>query len=371
MTVAASAALIAELDKAVNGRSPQRRVEILRKVTKLFLSDADRFNEAQIGVFDDVLVCLIERVEAQVLAQLSSNLSAVGLAPKEAVRQLAFHEDASVAGPVLSKSRRLSEQDLISIANMRGQRHLLAISGRETIDESVSDVLVKRGDSAVRNTLAENAGARLSEIGYAALVKDAERDDGLAERLGLRQDIPPGLFRELVTKAANRVRTRLLKSASAEIQAQIQAAIKTAAEQVSAPQPKPVDYSEPRSRMIELNRTGKLNDATLNKFAVQRDYVSIVAALSFLSTLPIEAIEPLIRSDRLDGLIVACKAARLNWSTTAMIIRNRPGCAPVSKQRFEQGLQVFDALALSAAQQTIKFWSTRSPAESVAAARAG
>ncbi|HUN95825.1 MAG TPA: DUF2336 domain-containing protein [Bradyrhizobium sp.] len=371
MTVAASAALIAELDKAVNGRSSQRRAEILRKVTGLFLSDADRLDEAQLGVFDDVLVRLIERVEARVLAQLSSNLSGVGLAPKEAVRQLAFHEDASVAAPVLSKSRQLSEQDLISIANMRGQQHLLAISGRETLDESLSDVLVKRGDSAVRNTLARNAGARLSEVGYAVLVKDAERDDGLAEKLGLRQDIPADLFRELVAKAANKVRTRLLKSASPEMQDRIQSAIKAAAEQVVVVKPKPVDYGEPRSRMIELNRTGKLNDSTLNKFAVQRDYISIVAALSFLASVPIEAIDPLITSERLDGLIVACKAARLNWSTTTMIIRNRPDCAPVSKQQFDQGSQVFDALTLSAAQRTIQFWSTQSPAEREAMARTG
>jgi uncharacterized protein (DUF2336 family) len=371
MTVAASAVLIAELDKAVSGRSPQRRVEILRKVTKLFLSDADRFNETQVGIFDDVLVRLIERVEAQVLAQLSSNLSAVGLAPKEAVRQLALHEDASVAAPVLSKSRQLSEQDLISIANTRGQQHLLAICSRETLDQALSDVLVRRGDSAVRNTLAQNVGARLSEASYATLVKDAERDGSLAEKLGLREDIPSDLLRELVAKAASGVRTRLLNSASPEMRERIQAVIKTAAEQISVPQPKPVDYSEPRSRMIALNRAGKLNDSTLNKFAVECDYVSVVAALSFLSAVPIEAIEPLIGSDRLDDLIVACKASRLNWSTAAMIIRNRPGCAFVSKRQFEQSLQVFDALTLSAAQRTIKLWSTQKPTKSAGIARAG
>jgi len=370
MTVAASAALIAELDEAVSGHSPQRRVEILRKVTRLFLSDADRLNEAQVGVFDDVLVRLIERVEAQVLTQLSSHLSGVGLAPKEAVRQLASHEDASVATPVLSKSMQLSEQDLISIANMRGQQHLLAIAGREMLGESLSDVLVKRGGSAVRNTLAQNAGARLSQVGYAALVKDAERDDSLAEKLGLRQDMPADLFQELVAKAANRVRTRLLKSASPEMRERIQAAIKAATEQVAVAAPKPADYSEHRSRMIELNRVGKLNDSTLNKFAVERDYISIVAALSFLAAVPTEAIEPLITSERLDGLIVACKAARLNWSTTTMIIRNRPDCAPVSTQQFEQGSQVFETLTLSAAQRTIQFWSTQSPAERAAMARA-
>src|SRR5437868_7675248 len=117
MAAATSAALIAELDSAVKGGSPQRRVNILRQVTDLFLSDADRLNETQISVFDDVLVELIEQVEARTLAHLSDALSEIDMAPRDAVRKLAFHDDASVATPVLKKSNRLSENDLVEIAN--------------------------------------------------------------------------------------------------------------------------------------------------------------------------------------------------------------------------------------------------------------
>lgn len=115
--------------------------------------------------------------------------------------------------------------------------------------------------------------------------------------------------------------------------------------------------------MVTLNRAGKLNDSIVNQFALAREYTHVEATLSFMSTVKIEAIEPLINSDRLDGLIVACKATRLSWSTTTMIIRNRPGCRPPSKQDLEQGLEVFEALSLSAAQRTIRFWSARSAAK--------
>jgi uncharacterized protein (DUF2336 family) len=147
MSTAPSAVLIAELEGAVKGGSSARRIQMLRRVTDLFLSDADRLNEAQIGVFDDVLVRLIERMETQALAQLSATLSKSDLAPKEIVRQLAYHEEASVAVPVLSKSIRLSESDLIEIANTRGPQHLLAISNRAILNEPVTDALLKRGNS--------------------------------------------------------------------------------------------------------------------------------------------------------------------------------------------------------------------------------
>jgi uncharacterized protein (DUF2336 family) len=108
MAEAASTALIAELESAVKGGSSERRLQMLRQVTDLFLSDADRLNENQIGVFDDVLVRLMEQMEARRLAQLSTNLSGSSLAPKETVRQLAYHQDESLAVPVLTKSTRLS-----------------------------------------------------------------------------------------------------------------------------------------------------------------------------------------------------------------------------------------------------------------------
>jgi len=97
----------------------------------------------------------------------------------------------------------------------------------------------------------------------------------------------------------------------------------------------------------------------VNRFAVREDYTNVVAALSFMTDMKIEAIEPLIRSDRLYALIVACRAARLSWSTTTMIVRNRPGCPPVTQRELEQGREIFDGLLLSIAQWTIRFGSDR------------
>ena len=201
MTAIAPASLMAELDDAINDRSPTRRIEILRQVTNLLVSDADRLTPVQIDVFDGVLVRLIERAEVPTLAQLSRNLSGSDVAPRDAVRKLAFHEDASVAAPVLRKSAHVSEGDLIEIADIRGQEHLLAISGRETLSETLSDLFVMRGDSVVRGTLAQNAGARFSEAAYGILVRDAERNDSLTEKLGLRRDIPTRLARRADCKS--------------------------------------------------------------------------------------------------------------------------------------------------------------------------
>jgi uncharacterized protein (DUF2336 family) len=363
MTAIAPASLMAELDDAINDRSPARRVEILRQVTNLLVSDVDRLTPVQIDLFDGVLLRLIERADVRTLAELSRNLSGMTHAPGDAVRKLAFHEDAAVAAPILRKSAHVSDEDLIEIADIRGQEHLLAISGREILSETLSDLLVTHGDSVVRGTLAQNPGAHFSEAAYATLVRDAERDDGLTEKLGVRRDIPAGLLELLVTKASAKVRAQILQKASPDKQETIKAAIAKVADQNSAQPRKPVDYTESKRKVVELNRMGKLNDQSVNRFAVQDEYTNVVAALSVLTDVAIPAIERLIANAQLDGLIVACKAARLNWATTTMIIHNRPGSAPASKQQLERGQEMFNALALSTAQQTIRIWSAEKTAK--------
>ena len=365
MATAASTPLIAELDDIIKNGAPTRRAQILRKVTGLFQADSDRLDETQTSVFDDVFVRLIEHVDARELAQFSAILSEIGMAPRETVRQLAFHDDASIAAPVLTRSNRLSEQHLIEIANTLGQQHLLAISARKTLNEKLTDALIRRGDVNVTNALARNGGARFSECGYATLVGRAERDESLMEKLGLRLDIPARVLRELLAMATDVVRARFLTATRPVMHEGSQAPMA-----ISVVPPAPIDYAQAISEVVTLNRAGKLSDSVVNRFAVKDRYANVVAALSFMSEVKIEVIESLMKSDRLYGLIVACKASRLSWSTTTMIIRNRPECPPVTQRELEQGLEVFDALLLSVAQWTIRFGSAAIAAEKHRAATA-
>jgi uncharacterized protein (DUF2336 family) len=68
---------------------------------------------------------------------------------------------------------------------------------------------------------AGNSGARFSETGMAALTERAESDESLAELLGRRLDIPLELFRKLLLRANEAVRSRLLSSVKPEQQAEV------------------------------------------------------------------------------------------------------------------------------------------------------
>lgn len=342
--------------------SPEHDAQILKQVLNLFLPNVDRLGESQIAAVDGVLLRLTERLEPTILANLSEALSTIERAPRQTIRKLAFHDDPLVAAPVLRRSSCLSEKDLLEIASSRGQQHLLAISDRKALNEALTDALMRFGDVNVSNALARNSGARFSECGYATLVGRAERDESLAEKLGLRLDIPGSLLRELLDKVADVVRARFLTAprpvVREKIQGSVQGSAAAAAEQSRA-RPKAIDYTRAQSEVVALNRAGKLNDSIVNRFAVRGEYTHVVAALALKADVKVEAIEPLLGSDRVYGLIVACKAARLSWSTTTMIIRNRPGCPPATQRELEQCIAVFEGLLLSVAQWTVRFGSDR------------
>ena len=154
-TIASS--LFDDLDAALQSGSSEKRVAMLRQVTDLFLSEADRLNEEQIGVFDGVLVQLIERIETRTLAEISERLAPVANAPTDLTLNLARHSEIGIARPILTNSTRLTTADLVEIAKTRSQDHLLAISERAQIETAVTDVLLDRGNRAVVHSVAGNS----------------------------------------------------------------------------------------------------------------------------------------------------------------------------------------------------------------------
>ncbi len=130
-----------------------------------------QFNSEQIDLFDGVLDRLIKTIELRAiadvstriaLAEMSSQLAPLAQAPPSVVRRLAGNDEIAIAGPVLAESARLNAEDLIEIANTKGEQHLLAISGRWWLKEIVTDVILARRYPAVSRRIINNPGARVS-----------------------------------------------------------------------------------------------------------------------------------------------------------------------------------------------------------------
>lgn len=354
----AAISLIPELEDVLQRGSRYRRAEALRRVTALFLDGAQSYSDTHVALFDDIFALLIEEIESKARAELSHCLAPVSNAPIKLLRMLANDDDIAVAGPVLKLAPRLAEADLVNLAKTKSQAHLQAISARQALGEAVTAVLVRRGDREVARSVAANCGARISETSFFRLVKRAEDDGILAEKVGLRPDIPPQLFRELLTKATAIVHKRLLASATPELQAEIRRVLEKVSSEVGACVG-PRDYSAAQRVVLRLHRVGGMNEAALTAFASEGKYDETVVALAALSKVPIHVADRLMAGERPDPVLILCKAAGMSWPTVRSIITLRPDGKQPSSLGSATAFANYDRLAASTAQRVVRFWQVR------------
>jgi len=350
-----AAPLVDELDAALGKQDPARCSEILLRITELFVDSSASLTEEQIEVFDDVLMHLIERIEIKALIRLGGVLAPIQNSPVQVIRRLAFDDRIEVAGPVLAKSERLTDADLITIAKSKGPAHLLAISARARISAPVSDILVERGDIQVKQQLARNTGARFSEAALRTLLKD----DVLADMLRERLDLPLDLLRELLARAAQTVQRRLAANAPADAHRQIEETVVGIAHEVSWEAMRPRDFTAALRTIRTTHDNGQLTESVLAQFARERKYEEMTAALSLMSDCPIMLLERLMKNLQPDGLLVTCKVASLSWDTTESILRNRFGHHAISAADLAETRASFLRLSRAAAQTALDFWKAR------------
>jgi uncharacterized protein (DUF2336 family) len=354
----ATLSLIPELEEVVQRGSRERRVETLQRITALFLDGASRYNEEHVDLFDDVFGRLIEEIESKARAELSNHLAPVSNAPVKVLRRLANDDDIAVAGPVLKLAPRLAEADLIDVAKTKGQAHLHAISGRRALGEAVTDVLVRRGDREVARRVADNRSARISEKGFYRLVKRAEEDGILAEKVGLRPDIPASMFRDLLTKATTVVHRRLIASATPEVRAAICDVLAKVSKEVGA-RVGPRDYRAAQRVVLSLDRANRLDETALALFCGEGKYEETVVALAALAKVPVKIADRLMGGDRPDPALILCKAAGLSWQTVKAIILLRPDGAGTSSQGLDAAFANYGRLSASTAHRVVRFWQVR------------
>ena len=191
----AAQSLIADLETVLVQAPESWSGTALRRLTDLFLSSAELYTTDQVAVFDDVMCRLIDKVGRPLLTELSNKLAPIDNGPAQVVANLARHNDNAICGPVLEKSKALSDEALIEIVERprRDQTPLMKIAARAQLSEAVTDVLLKRGTLAIQRKIIDNAQARVSEAGFARLVTGVNGDKDMATAIAAREDLPAEL----------------------------------------------------------------------------------------------------------------------------------------------------------------------------------
>ncbi len=355
--------LIDQLEEVIAGKNIGHRAMMLRRVTDLFVLGSGRLSDEQIALFDEVMGRLVEEIDGAARANFGHVLATLPDAPAKIVRRLALDDAIDVAGPILLHSGRVDDTTLVEGAKTKSQNHLLAISRRKELVESVTDILVERGSQQVVLSAAGNPGAAFSEFGYSTLVRRSSNDNVLAACVWSRAEVPRQHLLKLFADASESVKRELTKKDPRkaglilEIVAQATNQIQTRTRDRSPRFAAAHDYVQ------SLHEAGKLDELKLAEFAQSEKFDETIVALSLLSDLPVGVIERAFVDERSEQIIVLAKAASLSWETAKAILLLQAGTKNRSMHKFDRHFETFVQLKVETAKKAINFYRMRERAQ--------
>ena len=316
--MADTASLLIELEEAVAKGNPESCLRALWHATDVLI--AGTYSEDQIWTFGEIIGRLAQEIETTARARLAGKLASSTNAPYQLARKFASDDRIEVARPILKRSERLDTETLIACARTKSQQHLLAISKRRSVPESVTDVLVVRGSNEVVSSVAANSGANFSSSGFLHLVRRSEGDSILAESRGIAKRYSAAFissaYRQSLRRSAAKTRRerpdvgpqihRIVVDVTGAIHARFGPASK--------------DYFAAKRTVAKLHERGELTEDKVFEFAHSLKFNETAVALSLLCQLPIDIVErALIEKDR-EPILILAKSLEFSWPTTMALL---------------------------------------------------
>jgi uncharacterized protein (DUF2336 family) len=348
--------LLDELNSAVATGSEKQRLRILERVTDLFAAGSRGYSFDQIALFDDVLQALAAEIEVKARARLAHRLAHINGGPPKLIRALAFDDAIAVAEPVLTHSQLLSDADLAENAATKSQKHLFAIAQRLTLSESVTDVLVERGDRRVVHKVAINKGARFSPAGYGKLTIRARDDRKLTLALGQRGDLPRQYFLKLLETASASVRA-VLEAANPQAAAAIRDTIDDVATSMQHEVRKASDRYATAMHDAKYRFDGSpLTETNILATAHAQEFEQTVAALAKLGGIPVDLVERALLDKGEDLILILAKAAGCSWATVKELLRMYVAERDLQPSNLARAFERYKKLSQDTARNIINFY---------------
>src|SRR5580692_6690701 len=354
-----------DLDEAVSRGTPESRARALWHTTDLMV--AGRYSDDEIWTFGEVIGRLADEIEVTARVQLAKRLARFDGAPVNIIHKLAFDDSIDVAGPILRGSERLEPYALVANVCTKSQRHLLAISQRKSLEETVTDVLVTRGNPEVVNSVATNNGARISEFGFLHMIQRAEGDSILAEQLGLRKDIPRHIFQQLIAKASDDVRKRLEDERPNMVEHIQTSVADVAGELQSKLGPVSRSYFVAKRVVTTQHRQGNLNEKSISVYARSHKLDEVTIGLSLLCALPGDVIERAVLDKNREMLLILAKALDFSWATTMSLLFLGAKDHRITAKDLKDTETEYGRLNAATSRSVLKFYQSRKNAGSVEA----
>jgi uncharacterized protein (DUF2336 family) len=362
--VAPNFAILLDLAKET---SSEKRRELLRQVTDVFLADGGARSEKEAAVFDEIVGHVAADLETAVRVELARKVAASQAPLGRTARRLAL-DVIEVARPVIEHSAALTETDILDVIHLKGQDHMMAVTRRPDIGENVSSALVERGGDNVVVSLLQNQTARMNRETFERVADRAEANPVLHAPFVRNRHVPLDLLNSVYVKVEKDLRREIMRKFHGVSPAELESALESSRNRLSSAYGVlPDDFEQARTRINDLEKRGGLKPPVLVQLLRENQKTGFVLAFCKLVEMEFDTVNRLVESKDLDALAMLCRGAgfdRALFVTIALLVAG----AEYGMSKAEAFGKLYEEVPVSAAQRALRFWKVRSKGTGVAAA---
>jgi uncharacterized protein (DUF2336 family) len=330
------------------------RSDIYLAVASLFRTQAPMLSERERALMRDILQRLTHDVEMAIRITLAEHLADDPSAPVDLITLLC-DDTIEVARPIILRSRRLSDQDLLSFITEAGTAHQAACAERPHIGEPVCDVLARSDAEPVLVALVRNATAKIASGTFETLVEKSKAIATLQEPLVQRKDLPSTLATKMCEWVSDALKSHIAQTHPYAFET-FSHATNQAKQDVQAGAPKNAEGG--RKLVEKLAMAGQLKAGFLLRVLHQGQTELFELAFAKMLNIPHEDMKRVLYDAGARPVALACRAVGIdrcvfstvfNLSRGARRLSNR--LSPPEKIEVER---VFDTFSKAEALERIK-----------------
>jgi uncharacterized protein (DUF2336 family) len=198
-----------DVKRLIRGETPEERATSVRRLGKRI--DMIELTETDRAVASQLLTMLASDAADLVRKSLAETLRNSPNLPREAALKLANDIDA-VAAPLLQGSPVLTDEDLVELVINGSPLKQVAIAGRASVGEALTEVIANYGCREAVSTVSANNGAAFTDTAYGGVLKRFGSDEAVTGALISRASIPPHITEKLVSLVSGALFDRLVNT---------------------------------------------------------------------------------------------------------------------------------------------------------------
>jgi uncharacterized protein (DUF2336 family) len=345
------------LDLAKETSSEKRR-DLLRQVTDVFLEAGQSRNERESGLFDDIFEAVSVDLEKQVRMELARKIAASAAPVRRTARRLAMDE-IDVAKVVLERSAALTDDDIIEVIHSKTQDHMMAVTRRVDIGERVSSALVEKGEDRVVASLLENRTARIDRPTFEKVADRAIANPDLHAPFVRNERVPLDLLNNVYFKVEQTLRKEIMRKFHGVSPTDLEAALEASRNRISSAYGAlPADYEDALNHVAGLEKWQPLTGITLANLLREKRLTAFMITLSRISTVEFHIVQSIVEGKDLDAVAILCRGSNLDRGLFVTVSLLLMGEAYSLNQAQKFG-DIYEQVPAAAAQRAIRFWKVR------------